>query len=336
MNTQTTLILLFALSALSTKSFAQNPTPLKSFAQNPTTFWTSPAAYLGQTPPGHKPQIFAQTLLTQKDTFPLDRVAFSADGKEFYYPSNTTWFDGKNSKIRYFKYDGAKWTGPFVLNEHYYAPTFSMDDQTLYLLGGARDSLHALVWQAKRTNDGWTKPEIYLREEYGLYDFMPTASGVCYVGSNAHQGSRSDYSTYDICTLKLPPATTMTLATAGADIKTAADTTIQSLGAPINTPGFDGDFYVARDESYMIVSAKETKTFECELYISFRKPDQTWTTPISLGPSINDGIAHRWGEYVTPDGKYLFYSKGTSPKDCHIYWVRFDRLLKQLKKQSLP
>ncbi|HZX59942.1 MAG TPA: hypothetical protein VFE54_14495, partial [Mucilaginibacter sp.] len=103
----------------------------------------------------------------------------------------------------------------------------------------------------------------------------------------------------------------------------------------INTPGFDGDFYVAPDESYMIVSAKEQKDFECELWISFRKLDKTWGAPVSLGPLINNGPAHRWGQYVSPDGKYLFYSTGHSPKDCHVVWVRFDTLLAKLKKENL-
>jgi len=106
---------------------------------------------------------------------------------------------------------------------------------------------------------------------------------------------------------------------------------VKSLGRPLNEPGFNGDLYIAPDESYMIVSAKETKTYESELYISFRNPDLTWTVPVSLGPLINNGLAHRWGQYVTPDGKYLFYSYGTSEKDCAIYWVRFDKLLESLR-----
>jgi hypothetical protein len=282
-------------------------------------FWKSPDAYLGQKPPQDTPRIFAQDMLMKADTFAFDRVAFSANGKDFYYPSNTTWFDSKNAKIRYYSYDGKKWNGPFVLNEYLYAPTFAIDGKTLYFLGKT-DGKHALVWQSERkTGGGWTEPAIYLQKDYGLYDFMPTLSGVCYVGSNAHQGDRKDYSTYDICELRM----------------SANDTTIQSLGAPINTPGFDGDFYIAPDESYMIVSAKETKDFECELYISFHKPDKSWTTPVSLGPLINNDVAHRWGEYVSPDGKYLFYSHGTSPKDCHIYWVRFDTLLAKLKRENL-
>jgi hypothetical protein len=165
--------------------------------------WGSRDAYLGQRPVSDTPRIFALGLLAQKDTFALDRVAFSGDGREFYYPTNNTWFSSVNGKSLYF-------------------------------------------------------------------------------------------STYDICTLRMA----------------AGDTAIESLGPPINTPGFVGDFYVARDESYIIVSAKETKTYECELDISFHGPDGTWTAPVSLGPLINDGVAHRWGEYVSPDEKYLFYSRG--------------------------
>jgi hypothetical protein len=284
------------------------------------SIWNTPAACLGQKPPGDTPRIFAMHLLTQKDTFAFDRVAFSADGREFYYPSNNSWFSPKNAKIRYFKYIGNSWQGPFVLDEHYYAPTFSIDGKTLYLEGNPTDTLHSIIWQISRTGkNGWSQPNVYLREPYGLYMFTPTESGACYIGSNVHPGKRRDYSDYDICTLTI----------------TGNDTTVKDLGAPINTPGFNGDFYIAPNESYMIVSANETKEFECELYISFRRKDHTWTKPVSLGPLINNGRAHRWGEYVTPDGKYLFYSYGTSPKDCHIYWLRFDHLLSKLRRENL-
>lgn len=293
------------------------------FNQKPAAqgkFWNSRNACLAQTPPTDTPRIFARDLLEKRDTFSMDRPAFSADGKEFYYVTNTTWFNGTNVKVRYLKYEGGKWNGPFVLNEQYSAPTFSMDGKTLYFLGGKGDGKHSFVWQSQRKPDGgWTTSSVYLMKDYGLYDFMPTLSGVCYVGSNGNQGKRTDFSTYDFCTLTF----------------NVADTVVQSLGPVINTPAFDGDFYVARDESYMIISYKEKPDYECKLGITFRKADHSWATPQDLGPLINDGDAHRWGEYVTPDGKYLFYSKGTSPKDCHLYWVRFDRLLKKLQKESL-
>lgn len=282
--------------------------------------WNTKDAYLGQKPPGDTPRVFAEKILMKRDTFPFDRVAFSADGREFYYPSSNTWFDSKPSKIRYLKFENGKWNGPYVFLPLYYAPTFSPDGNTLYLLGGVKDGKHSFVSQVHRKpGGGWTQPAVYLKKDYGLYDFMPTSSGVCYVGSNVHKGKMGDFSDYDISSLTM----------------LGKDTVIKSLGPPINTPGFDGDFFVAKDESYIIVSAKETKDFECELWISFHKPDKTWTKPLSLGPLINNGPAHRWGEYVSPDGKYLFYSTGHSPKDCRIVWVRFDRLLTRLKKENL-
>jgi hypothetical protein len=200
------------------------------------------------------------------------------------------------------------------VNEHFYAPAFSMDGNALYLAG--EKSKQVLV--SNRIKDGWSAPAVFLEEPYVLYDYMPTASGNAYVGSDPDAEDKKNGTTSSFSKLTI----------------TDGGTTIKSLGTPLNEPGYNGDFYVAPDESYMIVSAKETKTNECELYISFRKPDQTWTVPVSLGPKINDGLAHRWGQYVTPDGKYLFYSHGTSAKDCAIYWVRFDTLLKDLRSRQ--
>jgi len=287
-----------------------------SLAQN--KFFNSKNAYLRQVPPNDTPRIFAQQMLVPDSGIAMDRSAFSADGKEFYYCNAMHWFSSKGNKIRYFKYEGDKWRGPFVLNYGYYAPTFSIDGKSMYFLGGKGDGRHAIVWVSHRTKTGWTSPVTYLKKDYGLYDLMPTYSGTFYIGSNVSPGKMKDYTNYDFCTLTI----------------TKTDTVVKSLGPVINTAGFDGDFYVAPDESYMIISYKEKPDFECELGITFRKPDHSWTTPQNLGPLINDGDAHRWGEYVTPDGKYLFYTKGTGEKDCHLYWVRFDALKAKLKKEA--
>jgi WD40 repeat protein len=286
---------------------------LSSYAQS--NIWNTKDAYLGQKTPGDKPEVFAEHLLVQRDTFPMDRVAFSNDGKEFYYPSNTTWYNTDHAAIRYFKFENGKWNGPFTLFPHYFAPAFSADGKTLYLEGGKRDDKRALVRQSHRRANGWSEPEIYLATNFSTYDFMPTQSGTSYIGSAASP----DRKDMDICTLTI----------------SGKDTTVKSLGPPINTTGYEGDFFVAKDESYIILSDKESKTYECELWISFHKKDGSWTAPVSLGPDINNGVAHRWGQYVTPDGKFLFYSTGHGPQDCRIVWVRFDHLLAKLKKENL-
>jgi hypothetical protein len=282
------------------------------FAQE-NIFWNRSDAYLAQTPAGDTPVVFAPGLLASPGYWVGGRVAFSHDGKQFFYGTNTTWFNGKDQKLMYFTFDGKKWVGPSLLSLQFDTPTFSTDGDTLFISG--MDG----VYETRLSDTGWVSPSLFLKRSYILYNFMPAQGGHYYVGSNGTWGKRQDINSWKFSLLS------------GA----GSDTSIQNLGSPLNSPGFNGDFYIAPDESYMIISTKETPTFECELFISFRKPDNQWTVPLSLGSRINDGTAHRWGAYVSPDHKYLFYTKGTSEKDCRIYWVRFDNLFKKLKQQAL-
>lgn len=277
-----------------------------------TKFWDSPAAYLGQSPPGNLPKVFAPGLLADSPYFAANRVAFSADGKEFYYCHNLSWANNDNLKIKYFRYENGNWNGPFVLNEHYFAPTLSVNDSILYFEGSG-----GKIWCSERKQDGWSKPSRFLQSRR-MYDFIPTIGGTIYGGSSDFVGADKRPNNFDVCTISI----------------SKSDTSLQSLGVPINSPGWNGDFFVARDESFLIISTNETSKFECDLYISYRKPDKTWTNPKSLGPLINNGLAHRYGQYVTNDNKFLFYCYGRSEKDCAIYWVRFDTLLDSLRRTN--
>ena len=280
-----------------------------------TNFWNSRNAYLGQTLPGDTPKVFAPGLLAGKGEFSANRVAISADGKEIYYCTNKSWKNSNDLKVKYFKYDGKKWVGPIILNEHMGQTSISPDGKSLYF---ANDQSAGTVYRSTRTKTGWSAPVAYIDRDYVIYDFMSTKSGNKYAASNGTWGNPSDANSWRFSVMPV----------------SNEDTSIQSLGSPLNSTGFNGDFFVAPDESYMIISTNETKHYECELYISFRKKDKTWTSPQSLGPLINDGLAHRYAQYVSPDGKYLFYTRGESEKDCAVYWVRFDRLLKRLKAIS--
>jgi hypothetical protein len=273
------------------------------------TLRNSSAAFLGQKPPRDTPEVFAKGMLADSGIV-LGRMSFSNDGKAFYYSFAKHWFSREGTGTKELLFDGRSWQKPVIIAENLTNPALSPDEKTLYL--GASNGQ---VWVMHRSSNGWLKPEFWLEKSYGLYNFQATQSNTYYTGSNGTTGSKGDYSTYDFCKLTI----------------SGNDTSISSLGKTINTSGFDGDFFIAPDESYIIISAKETSSYECELWISFRKKDNTWSEPQSLGPEINDGQAHRFGQYVSPDGKYLFYTKGTSENDCNFYWVRFDALLKKLK-----
>lgn len=282
-------------------------------------FWQTKGAYLGQRPPSDTPQVFARSILAGSNTFPMGRVAFSRDGKEFYFVQNDSWQSGAHAKIKMIRFSERHWGKASVIAEQYLSPTLSLNGETLYMRKIIKGGSMNNVWEAHRTDTGWSIPVPYLQQTFGVYDFMPTLSGNAYVGSEANPEDAKNGITYAYSVLT----------------SSNNQVHVRSLGRPLNEPGFNGDLYIAPDESYIIISAKETKTYESELYISFRKHDGVWTEPVSLGPKINAGLAHRWGQYVSPDGKFLFYCQGTSEKDCAIYWVRFDKLLARLRPRNL-
>jgi hypothetical protein len=56
---------------------------------------------------------------------------------------------------------------------------------------------------------------------------MPVNSGLFCAASNYGRGAIQDWSSYDFSVLRI----------------SGKDTTLKSLGRPLNTTGFDGDFY---------------------------------------------------------------------------------------------
>jgi Putative Ig domain len=291
--------------------FSQVPSGL--FAQS--NFWDSKDAYLGEMPPGDTPKIFAPGKLLDSGYFSCDRLIFSQDGKEIYYGTNTKWYDGTDQKIKCVRFENGRWSQPFVVYKHYNTQVFSIDGKTMYTLGGPDQ---AVLWQSQRTEKGWETPAPYIAHTHPLYDFVPTASGQIYGATNDFTGSPKRPGNFDVCMMTI----------------SGKDTAVKTLGVPINAAGWNGDFYISPDESYLIISDKETKDYECQLYISYRKGDHSWTNPKSLGPLINSEVSHRWGVTISPDNKYLFYTFGETPKATAIYWVRFDRLLESLRHSN--
>ena len=235
-----------------------------------SNFLDGPDAYLGEKPPTDTPKVFAPGILADPSAFAIGRIGISPDGKEICYTQNNTWFDDKNEQIKHFIFANGKWNGPTVLFRRLANPAFSVDGNTLYL-GGSMTQVKRSI----RIPGGWSAPEAFLESTVTeAYNFNPTASANYYACSNptkedVRNGSTDVFSVFTVS--QGVPA-------------------VKSLGQPLNSPGFNGDFFVSPDESYMVLSAKETKDFECEIYISFRKADGTWTNPKSLAVTARDGV----------------------------------------------
>jgi hypothetical protein len=107
----------------------------------------------------------------------------------------------------------------------------------------------------------------------------------------------------------------------------------------INTPGEIRNWtpFIAPDESYLIFCSTRglPKNDQGDLYICFRQPYGSWTDPVSFGAPINTDQMERFSA-VSPDGRYLFFTRDTPGYDEDVYWVSakiIDRLREKNKKK---
>jgi hypothetical protein len=270
------------------------------------------AGYIGQAPPEHTPRVFR--LQTHEGYFAGDRIAISADGKELYYSEVTnTWSD---YNIRYYKYSDGKWNGPVDLFPGFLGPALSVDDKTMSF---EKYNDSRTCWHSKRIDTGWSTPTLCTevpdpKDKHYLHD---TASGRIYASS---RGALNGIGQMDISTY----------------VKADAKGAFNSLGRPLNSPGNEGDFYVARDESFIVFGSPHRGGFGGgDLFISFRASDGSWSDPKNLGATINTP-GFEFGPYVTDDKRYLFYSSSSDFTRVDVNWVRFDTLLETLKNRAAP
>ena len=233
--------------------------------------------YLGQTPPGDTPKIFP--LSVNKGFFAAERIAISNDGRDIYYSEIKGYYPIRGENIKKYSFSDGKWTGPFDLFEGY-APALSATGDTMYFERKDFERSSAMYISVKNGPD-WGNPKRILIQLDAAHYYQATRNGNYYISSKPRNGAGLS----DWCRVLI----------------TGADTVALSLGRPLNTGAENLDFFVSRDESFMIVTNRPG------LAISYRNNDGSWTNPRNFGAKINFGLGS-WGPYVTPDNKYLFYA----------------------------
>lgn len=286
-------ILIISISVISSSLFAQEIPP--------------DSLYLGQTLPGNIPKIF--NLPVSPGSFTAERIAISDDYKEIYYSVVHSYYPATGDTIKYYNYFDNRWNGPFNLLPGYLAPAISSSGDTLYFQNANiinNNSVYETFISVK-SDSKWSNPQRIL---FGL--------------NSAHYLQETKNYNYYISSIPNP--------TIGASdwcklFINGTDTSAVSLGLPVSTTGDNLDFYISREESFVII----TNPQPVGLSISYHKTDGGWTNPKSLGSEINFGLS-MWGPFVTSDNKYLFYTTGTRPdySDTHVYWVRVDGLIDSL------
>lgn len=168
------------------------------------------------------------------------------------------------------------------------------------------------IWQSHRVNGDWQLPEILtasINSQLGEYYPMPTNSGNLYF---SRQQKKTSYDIYM------------------SEFADGKFSDAVRLPDHINTELLESDAYVSPDESYMIFVRMDAADGlgVSDLYISFNE-DGVWSHPINMMKINSKGVDG--SPYVTPDGKYLFFTsnRGSSTPDkfdghLDIYAVRFN------------
>jgi D-alanyl-D-alanine carboxypeptidase len=298
------MIAILTLVSPSTTS-CQQPTPVDTADQSLS------GPYLGQPPPGAQPSLFAPEALPVngiQHCFP----AFAPNGREVYWmlvefdddsPRGQIWFMREVDGI-WSKPELAPFSGEF--DDH--APVFSLDGQRLYFAstrpGGFGNSKN--LWYVEKTNAGWSDPRNLgspPNTEIGATQATFTAGGSVYF-LGRREGTQWETGIYR-CRFSdgkyLPP---------------------EPLEPPITTLHADVYPFIAPDESYLLFGSSRpgANSTETDLYISLRNADDTWSEPIQLDKSINNGKTVSFS-CVTHDGKYLFFNRFDDDGTDKFYWV---------------
>lgn len=268
----------------------------------------SNSEYFGQEPPGSTPELFAPGTISTENGYEFGSV-FSEAADELYYAVrlNEDW----KAEIRYSKFLDGKWTKPvrLALDKKYgYNDPFLFKDDKLYFMSDrpvikGKSAKDSDLWYLEKTQDGWSEPINLgkpINSDKNEYYISFSDAGTLYFSSNVHT-SKENESDYDIYAAK--------------DSSENFENPVR-LGPAVNSEYFEVDAFVAPDGSYLIFCSTRPNGFgEGDLYISFKKEDNTWGKALNMGEIINTK-KHEFCPFVSRDGNYLFYTS-----NGNIYWV---------------
>ncbi len=269
---------------------------------------TIESIYLGQRPPALTPLKFApDTVSTENHEH--SSLAISPDGTEMYWSLWRRPDQGLPQVIFYTRMEDGQWSSPqpapFSGKYNDGGPVFSADARRLYFYSKRpspreNEPENLDIWFVEKTINGWSEPKnLGYPINTEKLEAMPSIAGdgsLYFVKS--HEGVAGGMGIY--C----------------AKYVDGQYQAPKALDPQINSVHHDWTPYIAPDQSYLLFSSNRpdgNRNFD--LYVTFQKSNGNWTEPQSLGKEVNTEAEERFPG-VSPDGKYLFFTRGSD-----IYWV---------------
>ena len=258
--------------------------------------------------PGITPQIFAPNFISLANQSEYGST-FNEQQTDFYYGVD---INGK-SHINHTQFVDNKWSTPvtFLIDDiySYNDPMLSPAEDELYFISSrpineADTTQDFNIWYIKKDVDRWSEPinpgNAINSDEMEYYTSF-SSNKTLYYASNK-QATKDRAFNFDIYK---------------SEFKNGTFRNSDKLSDAINSRGYEGDVFIAPDESYIIfTAARKEGVGKGDLYISFKEKNDGWTKSVLMGNTINTE-SNEICPFVTQDGRYLFY---TSNKD--IYWVQ--------------
>lgn len=296
-NSRVVLVLLFVASSI-TGCVATEESPVAE------EFPVLTGPYLGQTPPGDEPRLFAPGIVNT-GLYTRD-VAMVPDGSEIYFGVNVGNYE--LTAIMMSRQVDGRWTepevAPFSADPRWsdIEPAIGADGKTFYFAstrpagGGDEPESHHSIWAMDRSGNSWGEP-------YRLPDNINDGS------SNFYPSVTKDGTLY--FTRDLPDGGNAIFRSRLVDGEYQEP---EKLPEQVNATQNQFNAFVAPDESYVIVPifGMEDSHGSTDYYIVFRNRDDTYCDPINLGDKINTDGGLEYAPYVSPDGQYFFFMSARS------------------------
>jgi Tol biopolymer transport system component len=264
---------------------------------------TIESTYFGQKRPGLIPEAFAPGVISINGRSEHG-ISFSPTLDEVYFSANKK---DEDPSIYFSKLEGTKWTTPKKANFTKGKKVGEMHpfvnltgDQIYFTAHDAFTLPHhkesVKNWVVNRLENSWSNAiqlDSPINEDFVFY---------------ANQAKNGDLFYTNVSKRKMYYAPN----------KNGKFPEVKDLGIEF---GFHG--FISPSQDYLVVNAgnKEDAQRKSDIYVYFKKKDDTWSKPINLGKDINSNFAETCPS-ITPDGKYLFFSRYNEEGGVpNFYWV---------------
>ncbi len=273
----TAIVLLFSALVMSNTGYSKEDTSIPD------------GPYLGQTPPGSIPEMFAPGIVNTEEFIEIEGM-FGADMNTFYFVRSD---EKEVYSLHVIEYKNNQWLESVVATG-VSEPSIAPDGNTIYLKNKF----------IERTSDGWSELK---------------SLGAPFENIDIMRLSASSNGTYyfDTYTPKLDTPIRYSRLINGKYEQP------KSLGSQFGIGRYNAHPYIAPDESFIIFdSVREDGQGRSDIYISYRAADGSWGPAINMGDKINTVHSEK-NPSLSPDGQFLFFDKRTKRgnEEVNIYWV---------------